>query len=346
MTTNEAGVRKRWAVGTIMALALAVGAVAARTPTPAPTPAAMAAPLTFGILPIGGPSESLESWKPMLDDMGRQLERPIRPLSVSTYEGIAQAIGERRVDVAFLSGRLALDAVTRQDMRVVAQLTRGDGSRGYYALLLVGADSPIHSLSELFARPGKWRYARGETLSVSGYLVPESQLFASRGLDSDTFFASVHTDNHQNNALAVANGEADVGTNNSADMERFAQRFPEQAARLRELWRSPLIPHAVLVIRRDLPVPLQTRIVQFLTTYGKGHDSAREIANLKLIHDISGFAPEGDAALVPFADIEYNLDKRRASTAQWINDAARTARLARIEDDHRALVQRLHRDSP
>lgn len=102
----------------------------------------------------------------------------------------------------------------------------------------------------------------------------------------------------------------------------------------------------MLVVRRDLPAPLQARIVQFLTTYGKGHDSAHETANLKLIHDISGFAPEGDAALVPFADIEYNLDKRRASTAQWINVAARAARLARIEDEHRALVKQLRRDSP
>jgi phosphonate transport system substrate-binding protein len=344
MATNEAGVRKRWAVGMLCMLALFACAASARTPPPAPP--APAAPLTFGILPIGGPSESLESWKPMLDDMGRQLERPIRPLSVSTYEGIAQAIGEHRVDVAFLSGRLALDAVTRQDMRVVAQLTRGDGSRGYFAVLLVNTDSPLHTLADLFARPGKWRYARGETLSVSGYLVPEAQLFASRGLDSDTFFASVHTDNHQNNALAVANGEADVGTNNSADMERFAQRFPEQTARLRELWRSPLIPHAVLVIRRDLPAPLQARIVQFLTTYGKGRDGARETANLKLIHDISGFAPEGDTTLVPFADIEYNLDKRRAMTAQWVSDAARKARLAKIEDDHRALVQKLRSQTP
>jgi phosphonate transport system substrate-binding protein len=344
MTTNEAGVRKRWAVGTIMVLALVVGVAAARTSAPTTTPPA--APLTFGILPIGGPSESLESWKPMLDDMGRQLARPIRPLSVSTYEGIAQAIGEHRVDVAFLSGRLALDAVTHEDMRVVAQLTRGDGSKGYYAVLLVAVDSPIHILADIYAKPGKWRYARGETLSVSGYLVPEAQLFASRGLDSDTFFASVHTDNHQNNALAVANGEADVGTNNSADMERFAQRFPEQTARLRELWRSTLIPHAVLVIRRDLPAPLQARIVQFLTTYGKGRDAARETANLKLIHDISGFAPQNNNTLVPFADIEYNLDKRRANTAQWVSDDARKARLAKIESDHRALVQQLQSDSP
>ena len=54
-------------------------------------------------------------------------------------------------------------------------------------------------------------------------------------------------DNHQNNALSVANNEVDVATNNTADLERFAQHFPDQYARLHILWQSTLIPHAVII---------------------------------------------------------------------------------------------------
>lgn len=299
------------------------------------------APLTFGILPIGGPAESLDAWRPMLDDLHASLGRPIRAISVTTYEGIAQAIAEQRVDIAFLSGRLALDAVTRQNMRVIARLTRGDGSRGYYAVLITSTDARLRSLDQLLARPGTWRFARGEALSVSGYLVPETQFFASKGLDSDTFFASVHVDNHQNNALAVANGEADIATNNTADLERFQQHFREQYARLRVLWKSSLIPHAVIVIRNDLPPALRERVAAFVTSYGKGKDGPRQEANLKLIHDISGFAPASNADLVPFADIEYALEKRRATSAQWVSEAAREARFHKIAVDHDSLVSRL-----
>lgn len=299
------------------------------------------APLTFGILPIGGPAESLEAWRPMLDDLHTALGRPVRAVSVTTYEGIAQAISEQRVDIAFLSGRLALDAVLGQNMQVIGQLTRGDGSKGYYAVLLVAADSRIANLDQLFAKPGQWRFARGEALSVSGYLVPETQLFAARGVDSDTFFAKVHVDNHQNNALAVANGEADVATNNTADLERFQQHFPDQYARLRVLWKSSLIPHAVIVIRNDLPAPLREKVASFITEYGKGKDGPRQEANLKLIHDISGFAPASNACLVPFADIEYTLEKRRATTAQWVSENAREARFKKIQTDHDGLVARL-----
>ena len=303
-------------------------------------------PLTFGILPIGGPSESLEAWRPMLDDMEHALHRTVRPLSVSTYEGLAQALAEDRIDIAFVSGKLALDAVARDRMRVFAQLTRGDGSRGYYSVLLVDNNSPIHSVEDIFRQPGHWRYARGEALSVSGYVVPETQLFAGRGLDSDTFFASVAVDNHQNNALAVANREADLATNNTADLERFAQRFPEQYARLRILWKSSLIPHAVVIVRTDLPPDLRQRIAAFFTGYAKGKNGAAELAKLKLIHDISGFAPAGNETLVPFADIAYTLERRRALGAQWVNGAALDARLKKLDDDHQALVKRLATSSP
>jgi phosphonate transport system substrate-binding protein len=67
----------------------------------------------------------------------------------------------------------------------------------------------------------------------------------------------------------------------------------------------------------------------------------REEANLKLIHDISGFAPADDADLVPFADIEYALEKRRATTAQWVSEGARAARFRKIQADHDHLVARL-----
>jgi phosphonate transport system substrate-binding protein len=313
----------------------------------APVEADQPRPLTFGILPIGGPSESLDAWRPMLDDMSHALHRPIRSISVSTYEGLAEAIAEERVDIAFVSGRLALGAVSHDRMRVIAQLTRGDGSRGYYSVLLVSKNSPIHTLADLYRRPGHWRFARGESLSMSGYLVPETQLFASRKLDSDTFFASVAVDNHQNNALSVANNEVDVATNNTADLERFAEHFPDQYSRLRILWKSNLIPHAVIIVRGDLPVDLRHAIASFVTGYAKqGRHVAEELSKLKRIHDISGFAPAGNDTLVPFADIDYTLERRRALSAQWINDGAMHARLRKIESDHHDLLQVLKADRP
>jgi phosphonate transport system substrate-binding protein len=345
VTHRRAPIRRAGFAKALLLLALigAVPAMAAPRVPPTPTPT----PLTFGILPIGGPAESLTAWRPMLDDMSHALRQPVRSISVSTYEGLAQALNEERVDIAFVSGRLALQAVTLDRMQVIAQLTRGDGSHGYNAVLLVRRDSPLHSMADLLSKPGHWRYARGEALSVSGYLVPETQIFASRNLDSDTFFATVAIDNHQNNALAVANGEVDVATNNTADMERFAQHFPDQFARLRVLWTSTLIPHAVIVVRRDLDPAVRRAIVSFITGYARtGPHVATELEKLKQIHDISGFAAAGNSALTPFADIDYQLERRRALSAQWVSPAALEARLQKIANDHRRLLQQLRADKP
>lgn len=309
---------------------------------PASAADAAAKSLTFGILPIGGPSESLDAWQPMLDDMSQALHEPVNSISVSTYEGLAEAMAEERVDVAFVSGRLALQAVRANRMQVIAQLTRGDGSRGYYAVLLVRKDSPIRSLADLYSKPGHWRFARGESLSTSGYLVPETQLFADRKLDSDTFFAHVQIDNHQNNALAVVNGEVDVATNNTADLERFAEHFPDQYSRLRILWKSTLIPHAVIIVRRDLAPSERQAITRFISGYAKrGPEASEQLANLKLIHDISGFAAADNTTLIPFADIDYKLDRRRALSAQWVSTAAMNARLQKITQSYQRFVQSL-----
>ena len=80
-------------------------------------------------------------------------------------------------------------------------------------------------------------------------------------------------------ALAVANGEADVATNNTADFSRFTLQFPAEAGSLKVLWQSELIPHAQIVVRRDYPPELQRQVQQFLIGYarrpGPGGDAER-----------------------------------------------------------------------
>ncbi|NZA28604.1 phosphate/phosphite/phosphonate ABC transporter substrate-binding protein [Luteimonas sp. SJ-92] len=304
-----------------------------------------APPLRFGILPTGGPAESRQDWQPLLDDLAKALERPVEGVSVSTYEGMYRAVADRRVDVAFLSGKLALDAVLKNDMQVAVQLERTDGSPGYRAVLVSRRGGPVRTPHDVFANPGRWTYARGETLSVSGYLVPEAQLFARRGVNSDLHFKAVHIDNHQNNALAVANGEVDVASNNSADLERFAVRFPRQFAELHVLWRSDPIPHATLVVARELPDEVKADIRRFLLDYGRGAQAGSQRRNLLKIHELSGFVAADDRALLPFAEIEYALARQQAESARWVDAAAKRARIERLRARHERTKGQLARSA-
>jgi phosphonate transport system substrate-binding protein len=301
------------------------------------------APIRFGILPIGSAAESLKQWRPLLDDLQKRLDRPVTTVSVGSYAGLSDAIGAQQVDIAFLSGKLAVEAVTRQHMQVFAQFVRSDGAKGNVAMLVVRADGGIHSLEDLLARPGSWRYARSEHLSVTGYTAPEAYVFAPHGLNSDTFFAGVRVGDHQSNLLAVVNGEVDVASSNNPDMDLFRHNFPQEAAQLKVIWRSPLIPSGVLVLREEMPESLRRQLADFLLGYGKGdgETGARERANLARIPDLGGFASENNHVLQPFVDMQYTLLRQQAEHGQWVSPQARQAKLAQIEKDYRRASQPL-----
>jgi len=306
------------------------------------------APVRFGILPLGGAFESRSDWDPLLAELSRAIARPVSVLSVNSYEALEQAIQRDEVDIAFLSGKMALDAVTQRRMKVVAQVVRHDGLPGYRALLLTRKTPPFNTKKSLLAEPERWRLARGERQSVSGFIVPQLQFFLPNHIAMETRFLSEIVGTHQTTALAVANNEADVATNNTADFERFKLRFPSEAQRLQVLWESDLIPHAQIVVRREYPAELRGRVQAFLVSYGraKGPRGDAERLVLKSLHDLAGFVAADNSSLQPAAKLAYQLARQNAMTAQWVNEEARKARLQRIETSYAEQVTALRDLSP
>ena len=297
----------------------------------------------FGILPLGGAFESRNDWEPVLADLSRAIGRPVSVLSVTSYEALERAIQRNEVDMAFLSGRMALDTVSQRRMKVVAQVTRHDGLPGYRALLLTRKTGAFTALQDLLAEPDRWRLARGESRSVSGFVVPQLQLFLPNNIVMETRFRSEVVGTHQFTALAVANGEADVATNNTADFERFRSQFPAEAERLQVIWESDLIPHAQIVVRRDYTPVFQARVQAFLVDYARGKTPRGDVerANLRALHDLAGFVAADNSSLLPAARLAYQLARQSAMTSQWVNEAARQARLQRIEAAYKEQVTAL-----
>ena len=114
------------------------------------------APVRFGILPLGGAFESRSDWDPLLAELSRTINRPVSVLSVNSYEALEQAIQRDEVDMAFLSGKMALDAVTQRRMKVVAQVVRHDGLAGYRALILSRKTPPLNTLKNLLDQPDRF----------------------------------------------------------------------------------------------------------------------------------------------------------------------------------------------
>lgn len=329
-------------------LALAASSLMAPWPAGAqPAPAAKAASaikeVRFGVLPLGGTVESRALWTPLMADMSRALGLPVSAYSVPSYEELDRAIGRDEIDMAFLSAKMALDAVMQRRMKVVAQIARRDGMPEHRAVLLARKTGPLNTLEGLLAQPERWRLARGDSRSVTGFIVPQSQLFLPNQIEMETRFRSEFVGTHQATALAVANGDADVATNNTTDFERFRDQFPVEAARLQVIWESEPPPGAPMVVRRDYPPEFQAKLQAFLVGYGKGKgtraDAEREV--LKDLRAAYGYVSADDSALLPEAKLEYQLGRQRALSAAWVNDAAREQRLQRIEKAYAAQVEAL-----
>ena len=316
-----------------------------------PAPVAKGAPaikeVRFGVLPLGGTVESRALWTPLMADMSRALGLPVSAYSVPSYEELDRAIGRDEIDMAFLSAKMALDAVMQRRMKVVAQIARRDGMPEHRAVLLARKVGPLNTLEGLLAQPERWRLARGDSRSVTGFVVPQSQLFLPNQIEMETRFRSEFVGTHQATALAVANGDADVATNNTTDFERFRDQFPVEAARLQVIWESEPPPGAPMVVRRDYPPEFQAKLQAFLVGYGKGKgtraDAEREV--LKDLRAAYGYVAADDSALLPEAKLEYQLGRQRALSAAWVNDAAREQRLQRIEKAYVAQVEALKASS-
>ncbi|WP_269458514.1 phosphate/phosphite/phosphonate ABC transporter substrate-binding protein [Variovorax sp. HW608] len=310
-------------------------------------PREAAEPLRFGVLPIGGAVESKDGWSPLLADLARAIGRPVTVLSVTSYESLDQAIQRNEVDLGLLSAKMALDAVTQRRMNVLALVKRHPGDPDHRAILLVRKDGPPGSLDELLAHPERWRLARGDSRSVSGFILPQVQLFLPHRIEMETRFKSEIVDTHQATALAVANGDADVATNNTTDFERFRRQFPAEAGRLQIVWRSDPTPQAPIVVRRDLPPELQKKLRAFFTGYGQGPgvrgNAQRE--TLKDLHASLGYVAADNKALLPAARLEYQLARQSALNARWVSEEARQAKLDRIEKAYALQQSVLRADS-
>jgi phosphonate transport system substrate-binding protein len=139
-----------------------------------------------------------------------------------------------------------------------------------------------------------------------------------------------------------------VATNNTADFERFKLQFPAEADRLQVIWESELIPHAQIVMRREYDDAFRRQVQGFLVDYarGKGPRGDAERAVLKSLHDLAGFVAADNTSLMPAAKLAYQLARQSAMNSQWVNEAARQARLQRIEATYAEQMAELRGDAP
>ncbi|HAX21696.1 MAG TPA: phosphonate ABC transporter substrate-binding protein [Hydrogenophaga sp.] len=290
---------------------------------------ALAQDINFGIISTESSQNLKADWQPLLDDMAKQTGFKVNAFFAPDYAGVIEAMRFNKVHVAWFGNKSAIEAVDRASGEVFAQMVNADGTEGYYSHLIVHKDSPIKSLDDVLKNGKSYSFGNGDPNSTSGYVVPSFYVFAKNKIDARTHFKIVRSANHETNALAVANQQVDVATNNSESLTKVELNQPEKRKNIRVIWTSPLIASDPLVMRKDLPEATKAKIKSFLFNYAK--TDAREKEVVMKLSKLSGFKPSSNAQLLPIRQLDLFGKRNKIESDTALSESDKMAKLAEID---------------
>ncbi|WP_096670831.1 phosphonate ABC transporter substrate-binding protein [Polaromonas sp. AET17H-212] len=308
---------------------LLTGLAAAALVTLAPAHAQDLKEINFGIISTESSQNLKSDWQPLLEDMAKKTGYKVNAFFAPDYAGIIEGMRFGKVHVAWFGNKSAMEAVDRAGGEIFAQMVNADGTQGYYSHLIVHKDSPLKSLDDVLKNARNLSFGNGDPNSTSGFLVPSYYVFAQNKIDAKTAFKVSRGANHESNALAVANKQVDVATNNSENLDKIKDRLPEKFKDIRIVWTSPLIPLDPLVMRKDLPDASKQKLKDFFYGYGKGGQQEKDV--LMKISKLSAFKPSSNAQLIPIRQLELFKERNKFEADATFPAADKQARVAEID---------------
>ncbi len=296
---------------------------------------AMAQDINFGFISTEASQNLKADWQPLLDDLAKQTGLKVTPFFASDYAGIIEAMRFNKIQVAWMGNKSAMEAVDRANGEVFAQMVNADGSQGYYSHLIVNKDSPLQNLDDVFKEGKNLSFGNGDPNSTSGFLVPGFYVFAQNKVDPKKLFKVTRNANHETNALAVANKQVDVATNNSENLEKIKARQPEKFDQIRVIWTSPLIALDPLVMSSKLSEETKTKLKNFFYNYAKTDPREKEI--VMKISKLSGFKPSTNDQLKPIRQLDLFAKRNKIEADTNISEKDKNTKLAEIDAQLAAL---------
>ena len=296
---------------------------------------AMAQDINFGFISTESSQNIKSDWMPLIEDMEKQTGLKIKTFFASDYAGIIEGMRFNKVQLAWMGNKSAMEAVDRSNGEVFAQMVNADGGQGYYSHLIVHKDSPLNNLSDMFSNAKNLSFGNGDPNSTSGFLVPSFYVFAQNKVDPKTAFKVVRNANHETNALAVANKQVDVATNNSENIEKIKERQPEKFKEVKIIWTSPLIPLDPLVMSKNLPEATKAKIRTFFYNYAKTDPREKEI--VMKISKLSGFKASTNDQLKPIRQLDLFAKRNKIESDTTLSDSEKKNKLTEIDQQLVAL---------
>jgi phosphonate transport system substrate-binding protein len=158
-------------------------------------------------------------------------------------------------------------------------------------------------------------------------------VFAANGVDPKECFKNVTNANHETNAMAVANGQVDAAANNTESLALIEKNNPDAFAKIKVIWKSPLIPADPIVWNTNLPQESKDKIREFFVTYGTDQ-STGDVAHEKEVLAGLEWAPFVESTndqLLPIRVMELSKTIAQIEADESKSAEEKTAEIEKLE---------------
>ena len=295
--------------------------------------------IEFGILSTESQDNLKPKWEPLLEDMAEAVGKDVQGFYATDYAGVIEGMGAGKVQIAWYGGKSYIEAAARSQAEAFAQTVSLDGSKGYYSHLITNKENPIVGDIDLEKGNGNeyvienaanLTFAFNDPNSTSGFLVPTYYVFAQQGANAEKIFSElIYAGSHEATALAVAENQVDVATNNNENLDRLKETAPDALEKIQIIWTSPVIPSDPLAYRKDLPDCLKSSIQDFFFNY----DDKEVLEGLQW----TGLDPAKDEDWNTIRELQIAKDLLEVQNDENLSDADKQTKIDELNQKLEAL---------
>ncbi|AFY34819.1 phosphonate ABC transporter substrate-binding protein [Calothrix sp. PCC 7507] len=277
--------------------------------------------INFGIISTESQANQKPLWEPFIAALSKSIGIPVKAFYATQYAGVIEGMRFGRVQLAWYGGKSYIEAARIANAEAFAQTVGLDGKRGYYSHLIANKDNPIVAAAKkqggdkyVIQNASKLTFAFNEPNSTSGFLVPSYYVFAKNKIDPKKAFKRlIFAGNHEATALAVANKQVDIATNNNESLERLEKTNPEGRKKIEIIWTSPIIPSDPIAYRKDLPEDVKKKIRNFFFGF----------KDKKILEPLqwSALVPASDKTWNPIRELDIAKQVLELQSKEALNDA-------------------------
>lgn len=230
--------------------------------------------LRVSAIPDEAPTELLRKFKPLGEYLEQELGMPVQFQPVSDYAGVVEALGAKRLDLAWLGGFTFVQARLRTGDAIPLVQREQDE---VFTSTFITAHQNVNSHADLAGKS----FAFGSVSSTSGHLMPR-YFMQQDGIDVESHFSRIgFSGAHDATVAWVEAGRVDAGVLNASVWDKLVEDGKVDTSKVRVYQRTPTYFDYNWTVRGDLDPELTERLKQAFLKLDPANPAHKEILDLQ-----------------------------------------------------------------